>query len=250
MASNDDGGQGYASRLEWRAAANAPLFIKVRHYSALASGPNTRYDIRVIESRSSSIQNGNFERGRSGWEEISLQGFDLIMHVSETPVLPHSGEWLVWLGGAMDEVSYIRQEVTVPPTAPYLGYWHWIASEDVCGYDFGGVGINGEWYAPYNLCSTANTNGWSWFAVDLSEFAGQTIYLDIVAVTDGSLNSSLFIDDVAFVSSAKAPNRRMPEEGEKESGSASVSKFGLETEDVLEKKIPSEGLENLPHYER
>ncbi len=74
---------------------------------------------------------------------------------------------------------------------------------------YGGVGVNGEWYYPYELCrSTENTGGWVPVSVDMSPFAGATIELDIVTVTDSSVNSNLFIDDVSFGTaafSAKAP---------------------------------------------
>ncbi|MBE7530692.1 MAG: hypothetical protein HS099_13285 [Ardenticatenaceae bacterium] len=117
-------------------------------------------------------------------------------------VTPRTGSWAVWLGGLYDEVSYIQQSVTVPPATPYLAYWHWIASADDCGYDFGFVQINAVTVHDYDLCTPANTNGWVRKVVNLSAYSGQTVTFRIGAVTDDLLNSNLFVDDVAFQASA------------------------------------------------
>ncbi len=130
------------------------------------------------------INNGDFEQGATAWGEVSAQGKPLILDRSYLPIDPHSGNWSVWLGGLDYEVSYISQVVTVPSGQPYLNYWHWIGSQDACGYDYGGVGVNGEWYYPYELCQSTNTGGWVPVSVDMSPFAGATIELDIVTVTD------------------------------------------------------------------
>ena len=55
---------------------------------------------------------------------------------------------------------------------------------------------------PYYLCGANNTGRWVPVSIDMSPFAGVTIDLDIVAVTDMSLNSNLFIDDVSFGNTA------------------------------------------------
>ena len=148
------------------------------------------------------LRNGNFESGATGWIEYSLLGYRLIFNSSELGILPHGGNWAAWLGGDHDEVSYIQQQVTVPAAAPYLSYWHWVESEDVCGYDFGGVLVNGTVVEVYTLCDTTNTYGWVKRAVNLSGYAGQSVALKIQAETDYSLLSSLYIDDVAFQATA------------------------------------------------
>ena len=85
-----------------------------------------------------------------------------------------------------------------------LAYWHWIASEDLCGYDFGGVLINSTVVDVYDLCSSTNTGGWVKHVVNLSAYAGQSVSLQIRAETDDSLNSNLFVDDVSFQASASS----------------------------------------------
>ncbi|MCB0129218.1 MAG: hypothetical protein KDD78_00150, partial [Caldilineaceae bacterium] len=93
---------------------------------------------------------------------------------------------------------------TISAEAPYLTYWHYIASNDACGYDYGGVGSDGTWFYVYDLCYETQSNGWEFVSVDISALAGQRIVLDLVTITDSSLSSSLFFDDVAFVTAAQA----------------------------------------------
>jgi C1A family cysteine protease/predicted secreted protein len=147
------------------------------------------------------IVNGDFEGGSTVWTEYSYQGYYPII-TSAPPITPHSGSYATWLGGADDETSYVEQQVTISSSAPYLVYWHWIASDDTCGYDFGGVLINGTAVDSYNLCSANNTSGWVTHSVNLSAYAGQSVTLQIRAETDSSVNSNLFVDDVSLQATA------------------------------------------------
>ena len=149
------------------------------------------------------VINGDFEQGTTGWDEYSTHGWDLIVSTSGLPsyVAPHSGDWAVWLGGDDDETSRVGQQVDVPSGDPYLTYWHWIDSADLCGYDWAGVDINGTTVDEYWLCTTADTGGWVERTVNLGDYAGQSVLLTIYSITDGSLNSNLFVDDVSIHSS-------------------------------------------------
>jgi hypothetical protein len=152
----------------------------------------------TVAPPSNPIQNGDFENGRDGsWTEYSAQGWDLIS--TDITVPAHSGSWAAWLGGDNDEIAYIEQQVTIPSGSSVLSFWYWISSEDSCGNDFGGVIINGSTVVDaFDLCSSANTGGWVRRTVDLNAYTGQTIQLQIRAETNSSLNSNLFVDDVAF----------------------------------------------------
>jgi hypothetical protein len=152
------------------------------------------------------LVNPGFEQGPGvGWQEYSSNGWDLILN-SDFPgsIAPHGGQWLAWLGGDDDEISYVRQSVTIPANASTLRFWMWIASEDDCGYDFGGVLVNNTTVDQFNLCNTADTNGWVQRSVDLGAYAGQNVALQIRVETDLSFNSNLFIDDVALSAAARA----------------------------------------------
>jgi kumamolisin len=156
-------------------------------------------------SATTSLANGDFEAGPDGsWTEYSAQGWDLILQCSEPPVDCHGGNWMVWLGGDYNETAYISQDVTVPSSSPYLSYYRWTASVDMCGYDYGYVRINGSNVKTYELCDDNDTNGWDYETVNLSSYAGQTVELQFRLTTDSSLNSNWFLDDVAFQTSPSA----------------------------------------------
>lgn len=149
--------------------------------------------------------NPGFESGSTGWVEYSAKGWPLILN-SGFPgsVTPHGGSWLAWLGGDHNETAYVQQQVTVPATGSYLFYWHWIASEDLCGYDFGAVLVNGTKVHEYDLCESTSTGGWVKKVVNLTAYSGQSVTLRVRVTTDSSLNSNLFVDDFGFQATAAA----------------------------------------------
>jgi hypothetical protein len=164
------------------------------------------------------IVNGNFELGRNvGWIEAS--DFPYVLVTTEFPptVNAHSGVWGVWLGGDYDGSTAIIQQVTITADKPYLSYWYWIASADICYEDVGGVALlnndgivtDDEVVDAYLLCDETSTGGWVQRWIGLHAFVGQTRQLFILAGTDSTLNSNLFVDDVSFeedeASEASAP---------------------------------------------
>lgn len=156
------------------------------------------------------LLNGNFEQGRGvGWTEYSGHGWPIIVSQADFPegFTLHSGTWGAWLGGEFNEVSFIEQEATVLPTEPYLSYYYWIASQDTCDHDFASVRVNGAVMAQYALCQSNNSTGWNRHAVNLAAYAGQTVHLQLRTETNGSRNSNLFIDDVAFSTAGLAQNQ-------------------------------------------
>ncbi|OIO86699.1 MAG: hypothetical protein AUK02_05730 [Anaerolineae bacterium CG2_30_58_95] len=151
------------------------------------------------------IVNGDFESGLTGWTEYSTHGWPIIVNsFSPNSVTAHSGSYAAWLGGSNDEISYIQQQVTISSGAPYLVYWQWIGSDDVCGSDIGEVLVNGSVVDVYNLCTENNTGGWVTHSVDLSAYAGQSVTLQIRSETGPSIYSNLFVDDVSLQASAAA----------------------------------------------
>ncbi len=150
------------------------------------------------------ITNGDFELGPVAWGTFSSNGWPLILDSSELLVPAHSGSWAVWMGGDLNEDAILWQLVKVPTSDAILRYWHWIASEDVCDNDVAGVAINlDEVVDAFWLCDDNNTGGWVERSVDLGLYAGQTVELDFVAFTNGSLNSNVFIDDVSLGNTSK-----------------------------------------------
>jgi hypothetical protein len=153
-----------------------------------------------------SIKNPDFEQGPINWTEYSTHEYELILNTSGLLVPPYHGSWAVWLGGEYDEISYIQQQVLISANYPYLSYWHWIASQDICGYDFGKVLINNIVVDEYDLCQVNNTVGWVKHVVNLSAYAGSSVTLQIRAECDSSINSNLFIDLLSFQSSTQTLN--------------------------------------------
>lgn len=153
--------------------------------------------VTVNPTGTSGFTNGDFESGSTGWTEFSTHGWDIIV-TSPDGLTAHSGSYIAWLGGDYDDTSYIEQQVTIAASAAHLVYWHWIASEDVCGFDVATVLVNGIAVDAYDLCETEDTDGWVRQSIDLSAYAGQSVALRIRVETDGSLNSNLFVDDVSL----------------------------------------------------
>jgi hypothetical protein len=154
-----------------------------------------------VVSRSAVTQatNGNFESGVTGWTIYSARSRNVIRtSFSPNTVTPLSGAWGAWLGGMYSEITHLEQSIKIYAGTAYLAYWHYIASSDYCGYDFARVNVNGTQVDQYDLCTTANTNGWRKHVVNLSAYAGQTVTVRIRVTTDDSLNSNLFLDDVSF----------------------------------------------------
>ena len=137
------------------------------------------WSFTITSSPSLGIVNGDFESGTSGWTEYSTHGWPIIMTSFPGGVTARSGSYAAWLGGDYSDISYVQQPVTISASAPYLVYWHWIASEDICGFDFAGVVVNGIVVDVYDLCSSANTNGWVKHSVNLGAYAGQSVLLQI-----------------------------------------------------------------------
>jgi subtilisin family serine protease len=174
------------------------------------------------------VKNGGFEAGLTAWSEYSSNGYEVIVSTDSYPdLISHNGKWLAWLGGVLNEVAWIEQEMVVPTGAPYLHYWHWIWSEDTCGFDAASVWVDGGMVETYALCGLQNTGGYVEHVVDLAAYAGQPIQLRIRVETDAHFHSSLFIDDVSFQTGALA--EQSVHQGTSEPGS-----------------IPSKGAQSVP----
>lgn len=152
---------------------------------------------RMQVAASNPVRNPGFEAGRDGnWSEYSSGSYTLIL--SASPVTPHGGSWLAWMGGANNETARLTQSGISLSGVRYLHHWYWIGSEDVCGYDFAYVKVNGSTLKTYNLCSSNNTSGWVQDTLDLNAYAGSNIALQFEVATDGSLNSNFFVDDISI----------------------------------------------------
>jgi hypothetical protein len=146
------------------------------------------------------LANGNFEAGRTDWAELG--SYSAIIRTSfPGSVRPHGGSRAVWLGGIDSSTTAIQQQVTVGEATPTLSYWRWIASAELfCGFDRARVLVNGAPVESFNLCDPNDTRGWVKRTVNLGAYAGKSVLLRFEVSNSASLNSNLFIDDVAFQS--------------------------------------------------
>jgi hypothetical protein len=148
-----------------------------------------------------SINNGDFEQGHSAWSESSMSGYQLIFSTGFS-VVPHSGQYLAWLGGTNADMNTLSQSFgVVPGSANYLHYYYLIDSNEAnCTFDTARVLVNANVVAEYGLCINHNTSTWVHGSIDLSSYAGQTVTLSFQMSSDESVISNLFIDDVSFQS--------------------------------------------------
>jgi hypothetical protein len=164
------------------------------------------FSITITNVAEVTLLNGNFEQGNVAWTEYSSNGFALIVledpEFITVPVLAHGGDWLAWLGGAMDETSRLSQTFSVPAGSSYLHYWYWIASGDYCNYDYFWIKVNSTTMYTRTLCGDTDTGGWVEGSLSLAAYVNTTITLMFEVTTNSSLNSNLFLDDVSLSSSA------------------------------------------------
>jgi subtilisin family serine protease len=124
------------------------------------------------------IKNGGFEDGQDGsWLEYSNNGYHLILTPDLLLVPPHQGNYAVWLGGENDEISRLSQTFTISSGAPYLHFWYWIGSEDICDFDYFSVKINSNEKFQATLCADNNTLGWVEKVLNLDSYSGSTVNL-------------------------------------------------------------------------
>lgn len=156
------------------------------------------------------IRNGSFEAGRDGnWIESSPGSYELI--TNDLPIAPHSGSWASWLGGVLTNTDSLTQTGIQLGSLRYLHYWYWIASSDICGFDYAKIYINGAQQVSRDLCNQTGTGGWVHGMLDLNAFLGTTISLEFRVTTNFEANSNFFLDDVSLsVSTAFSPAETVP----------------------------------------
>jgi hypothetical protein len=161
------------------------------------------------------IANGDFEKGSNGdWLAFSQNARPIIVDSFPSGVRAHSGRWLAWLGGENNELAGFFQTVSILKGRSNFTYWIWISSQDICWDDIGGMGVDDgnevEVFDAYYLCVSSNTNGWVRRTFNLEKYAGKTVDLFIVAETDSTLVSSLYVDDVSLGESTNANENPSP----------------------------------------
>jgi len=146
--------------------------------------------------------NGGFEEGPTQWDEFSTVQQQLIRAMPALEIPPHSGSWAATLGNYDDEISMISTGITIDKDIACLVYWQWVQSKDACGGDYGGVGVNGNWHHKQSLCAGTSTARWVQQSITLTRYTTMPVVLNFAVTTDYSVPSKLYIDDIAFRSTA------------------------------------------------
>lgn len=143
------------------------------------------------------VQNGGFENGSSPWV---LGGFTYISIDN-----PHTGSYSAWLGGNNYAYDTLYQMITIPGDATSANisyYWYMDTEEWSHPWDYMYVKIrNASGYdlRTLEVISDGSTpNSWVLSSFDIREFIGQTVQVYFEAITDGSLVTDFFVDDVSL----------------------------------------------------
>jgi hypothetical protein len=162
------------------------------------------------------LRNANFDLGQNeGWSEDSLNGLPLIEDEGlPLTVTPRSAAYVAWLAREDNELSTIRQIVSLSERVTGLTFYYQIRSEETgCSEDLAYVEVNEEAILPgYLLCTGTVTDDWVLATLDLSTYAGRTVRLGFAASTNASLPSSFLMDDVA-IAAAALPTLTVHKEG-------------------------------------
>lgn len=150
-----------------------------------------------------SLQNGDFEQGRTIWSEAGSQ------IIYNDPARSRGGYWYAWLGGYDNANDVLTQTITLPTNVPNIGvrYSYRIeTSEQTASVAYDVLTLNirsasgtrlASLPAVSNLDASATWRTSSVF--DLTAYRGQTVQLQFVATTDADTNTNFFVDDVELV---------------------------------------------------
>jgi hypothetical protein len=150
------------------------------------------------------IQNGGFENGQTPWSESSSGGYQIVATST-----PHTGSYSAYLCGYNNCTDQIWQTVTIPSTMTKAteSFWLYLSTNEsgsTC-YDYFYARIRTSSGAvittPLQQCN-ANAHGWTQYTFDvtsaLSAYKGQQVQIYFTGTTDGTLTSSMYVDDVTF----------------------------------------------------
>lgn len=139
------------------------------------------------------VVNGGFESGSSPW--VINAPYTIISTSS-----PHSGSYGVYMGGSNNTNITFYQTITVPSNGT-LRYWWQHTSQNTSSGDF----LRAQLYdTSGTLISTLITNTssspqytWKQESISLASYAGRQVRLHFQFVTDASVLSWFYVDDIS-----------------------------------------------------
>jgi hypothetical protein len=140
------------------------------------------------------LANGSFESS-GGWNAQTSGAYPLTSNY-----LVQNGSQSAHLGGINNATDRLSTAITLPnaPSLTFRMWWLIESEEGSSNYDGLNVVVADANGAPVQtlLTLSGNTSAWQQASADLSHLAGQTIQLQFLAQTDGTLVSDFFVDNV------------------------------------------------------
>ncbi len=142
------------------------------------------------------VADSGFESG-TGWTMESQGKYTLL-----SDYLVYSGAKAAYLAGANNAQDRLSTTLSIPADATVTLRFRWQVQteEDAGAYDGMSVLVADAQGNPqkvlYALSDANASSVWQTAELDLSEFAGQTIQLQLQAQTDANLPTGFFVDDL------------------------------------------------------
>lgn len=161
------------------------------------------------------LTNGDFDRGPVAWSELTNNTAGrLIFRNGETSYTAHSSDWFAWLGGAPNEETKVRQDLTtaLPTRYPIFLQFYYLSesAESDCSRDRAEVrvGKTGESLTKVWELGLCNASTWAWqpvspVSISLDALKGQLVTIEFTATLDGARNSNFLVDTVSFCTTAE-----------------------------------------------
>lgn len=204
----------------WSGACSGMTACQVTMNSTAQNVTATFFNTMAVET-SNLLVNPGLENGVTGWTENSTGGYAII--TNDSYFAPHIGGWYAWFGGYDSGIDTLFQDVIIPAGTQHATFQFWYqiltdeSSADNTAWDTMAVEI----YDPDTdskltsltiLSNLNSSSGWVQTApYDLSAYRGQAIRLKFTAVTDGSLPTNFFIDDVSVTMTSATTRRKRPD---------------------------------------
>lgn len=180
-----------ATKLRWTFIATSALILALVATSVLVIGRPA-----LAGTCQNLIPDSGFESG-TNWTASTQGSYSLF-----SQYLVHNGSKAAYLGGTDGAVDSLSTTLNLPNDPVLtLNFWWQVQSEEKGGsYDGMSMVVADAQGNPlrtiFSLSDANVTSFWQNTEIDLSEFAGQTVQLKLIAQTDANLPTDFFIDDL------------------------------------------------------
>ncbi len=195
----------YSASLDSTTLADGSHSLQAKAYDAAGNvGTSGSVAFSVSNTSSNPVQlasNNGFESGTSNWSQTS----GVITSSSSVPA--NAGSWKAWLDGyGSSHTDYVRQKIVVPAGASKVTWDFYLlidTSETTTQTAYDTVKaqvLNSSGSVVATLATWSNldaTGSYVEHSLDLSAYAGQTIWINFYGTEDSSVQTSFVVDDVS-----------------------------------------------------